>query len=132
MTAVFLETSALLRLVFQEPGDQEVKEQIDNAERIMASRLIRLEAERALLRFALDYPSHEGQLPEMERELKHLWPTIDFIEITADICDLAGRIAPRSRLRSLDAIHLATYHVLRGLEPAMVMLTFDQRIQSEL
>ncbi len=127
-----MESSALLRLVFQEPGGQEVRAKINQAERILASRLIRLEAERALLRFALDFPSYEVQLPEYERTLKLLWPAIDFIEITADICELAGRIAPRSRLRSVDAIHLATYHLVRGLEPTMVILTLDQRIQDQL
>ena len=68
----------------------------------------------------------------LERELKRLWPKIDFIEVSRDICDLAGRLAPRSRLRSLDAIHLATYFRAKELDPAMEILTFDERIKQEI
>ncbi len=67
-----------------------------------------------------------------ERELKHFWPKLDFIEVTRQICEQAGRIAPRSRLRSLDAIHLATFFWIKELEPTIKMLTFDERILREL
>jgi len=64
--------------------------------------------------------------------LKRLWPVIDFLEITAETCDRAGRIAPRSRLRSLDAIHLATFLRARELDSRIEILTFDERIGKEV
>jgi predicted nucleic acid-binding protein len=69
---------------------------------------------------------------EIEQELKRLWPKKDFIEITREICNLAGRIAPRSRLRSRDAIHLATYFRTKELDPKVEILTFDERIRHEV
>lgn len=132
MTAVFLETSALLRMLFGEEGGAPVSERLKNAERAVASRLVRVEVERVLIRLSLDQPKSLKQVVELERELKHFWPKIDFIEMTRDICDLAGRIAPRSRLRSLDAIHLATYFRMRELDPNIEMLTFDERIMREV
>ncbi len=132
MTSLFLETSALLRLLFQENGADLVLDRLQNSERVIASRLIRIEAERALIRLGRDHPKSHKFIPELERELKLFWPKVDFIEMTREICDLAGRIAPRSRLRTLDAIHLATYSRVRELDPKIEILTFDERIEGEV
>jgi predicted nucleic acid-binding protein len=132
VTAVFLETSALLRMLFGEDSGDYVIKRLEQSDRVIASRLIRIEAERALLRLSLDRPRSHGQILDVEREMKHLWPKLDFIEITRDICDLAGRIAPRSQLRSLDAIHLATYFRIKELDPNIELLTFDERIKREI
>ena len=37
-----------------------------------------------------------------------------------------------SRLRTLDAIHLATYYRVKELDPMIEMLTFDERIRGEV
>jgi len=132
VTAVFLETSALLRMLFGEKGGDSVVQRLRKADRAVASRLIRVEAERALIRLGLDHPKLQRKLMEIERELKHFWPKLDLIEITPEICERAGRIAPRSRIRSLDAIHLATFFKIKELEPSIEMLTFDERIQQEI
>ena len=132
MTAVFLETSALLRMLFGEEGGAAVVQRLRNADRAIASRLIRVEAERVLIRLGLENPKSHKKLLELEHELKHFWPKLDFVEISREICDRAGRIAPRSRLRSLDAIHLATFLTIRELDPSLEMLTFYERIQQEI
>jgi predicted nucleic acid-binding protein len=132
VTAVFLETSALLRTLFGEEGGDYVVKRLEQSDRAIASRLIRVEAERALIRLSLEHPRSHGRLLDIERELKRLWPKIDFIEITREICDLAGRIAPRSMLRSLDAIHLATYFRIKEFDPKLELLTFDERIKREV
>ena len=132
MTAVFLETSALLRMLFGEQGGDLVVKRLQEAGRAIASRLMRVEAERALIRLGLDRPRSHRQVLGLERELKLLWPKIDFIEVSRDICDLAGRLAPRSRLRTLDAIHLATFFRVRELDPTIEILTFDERILLEI
>jgi predicted nucleic acid-binding protein len=132
VTAVFLETSALLRMLFGEEGGDYVAKRLRQSDRAIASRLIRVEAERALIRLSLEHRGSQGQLLDMERELKRLWPKLDFIEMTREICELAGRIAPRSRLRSQDAIHLATFFRIKELDPKIELLTFDERIRREI
>ncbi len=119
-------------MLLGEEGGGSVAERLRKTDRAVASRLLRVEAERALIRLSLDYPKSQRKLLELERELKHLWPKLDFIEVTRQICEHAGRIAPRSRLRSLDAVHLATYFWIKELEPTIEMLTFDERIQHEI
>jgi uncharacterized protein len=132
MSAVFLETSALLRMLFQEDGGDVVVKRLRASERVICSRLIRVEAERALIRLSLNYSKSHKLIAKLQHELRLFWPKVDFIEITREICDRAGRIVPGSRLRTLDAIHLATYYRVKELDPMIEMLTFDQRIRGEV
>lgn len=132
MSAVFLETSALLRMLFQEEGSDIVVKRLSASERVICSRLIRVEAERALIRLSLNYSRSHKLMAKLQHELRLFWPKVDFIEITREICDRAGRIAPGSRLRTLDAIHLATYYRVKELDPMIEMLTFDDRIRGEV
>ena len=105
--------------------------QVHGARRVTASRLARVEAERALLRLRLEAPGTERAVAGLARALDDLWDRIDCLEITEEICALAGRLAPASRLRALDAIHLATFHQLRRTDPGLRMLTFDERLLRE-
>ena len=128
MTVLVLETSALLRVLFDEAGSAEIQAEIASADRLFASRLLQVEAERAILRAALEHRELERCVPDLDRALRALWPRIDFVEMTRQICELAGRVAPQSRLRTLDAIHLATYHRVREWASEARLLTRDDRL----
>ena len=132
MAAIYLETSALLRILFHEEGAIQAQKDLAGAEHVVASRLVKVEAERALLRLALDRPEHEKAIPDLERDLRNFWPTVSFFELTEEICDLAGRIVPASAVRTLDAIHLATFRRARQLDPGLTMLSFDKRLLNEV
>jgi predicted nucleic acid-binding protein len=128
--AVFLESSALLRFVFSQPGAAEVDARLDVADRVIGSRLLRIECERAVLRHVAERPGSTRRLPELNRALREVWPLVDFWDISEDICELAGRIAPQTHLRSLDAIHLATWQRAREHYPHLEFLTFDDRLRA--
>ncbi len=132
MRAVFLESSALLRFVFSQAGAAEVDAKLDGAGRVIGSRLLRIECERAVLRYAVDRPGSVRRLPELNHSLREVWPLVDLWDITEDICELAGRIAPNTHLRSLDAIHLATWQRAREHHPGLEFLTFDDRLRALL
>ena len=129
MKPLFLESSALLRLVLNQDGAREVARRISEASEVLASRLVRVEAERALLRMVLDHPGQSPNLPALQARLADVCSQMEFLEMSREVCDLAGRIAPGSRLRSLDAIHLATFEMLRRLDPSVEMLMFDDRVR---
>jgi predicted nucleic acid-binding protein len=129
---VYLETSALLRMLLGEPGGDAITAEVRAADRVVASRLLRIEAERVLLRLLADQSELARLSPGLERDLRELWSRMDMLEISEEICGLAGRVAPSSRLRTLDAIHLATYYQLRRVEPGLRMLTFDERLVREV
>jgi predicted nucleic acid-binding protein len=132
MNPLYLESSALLRLVLNQDGAAEVAQRISRASRVLASRLVRVEAERALLRMILDRPDQSQNLPAFQVRLAEICSQMDLLEITREVCDLAGRIAPASRLRSLEAIHLATFEILRRLDPSAEILTYDDRLRAAL
>jgi predicted nucleic acid-binding protein len=129
---LYFESSALLRLVLNQDGAAEVAERIAQASRVLASRLVRVESERALLRMILDHPDQGRNLPAFQARLAEVCSQMDFLEISREVCDLAGQIAPGSRLRSLDAIHLATFEIFRRLDPSAEILTYDDRLRAAL
>ncbi len=132
MSALYLETSALLRIMLSQADSTELVARVRASKRLITSRLTRVEAERAFLRLSVDEPEVAKKLTDLERDLNQLWARIDFIEMDEKVCELAGRLSPRSRIRSLDAIHLATFHLLRQKDESIEMLTCDDRISREL
>ncbi len=132
MASVYLETSALLRILFHEESAVPAQRQLAGAEHVFASRLVKVEAERALLRLVLDRPEMEKSIPDLDRDLRGFWPIVHFFEITPAVCEMAGRIAPTSRLRTLGAIHLATFRRARQTDPGIAMLSFDERLLAEV
>jgi len=130
VSAIYLETSAFLRILFQESEYKKVEEKIKKSDFVVSSRLLKLEVERALIRYELDHPGHKIKVLNLKNELKNFWAKINFIELTENICELAGRIASDVRLRSLDALHTATFFYLKEQHAAIEILSFDSRIKS--
>ncbi|MBI4406173.1 MAG: PIN domain-containing protein [Deltaproteobacteria bacterium] len=132
MNSAFLETSMLLNVVFHEAGCEQNAKELKAAERLVASRLLRVEAERALLRLGAKKPEALVPIAEFRNELDRFLASISFFEITRDICDLAARLAPNAELRTLDAIHLATFLKAKQFEPRLKILSCDKRILGAL
>lgn len=126
--ALYVETSALLRVLFQEIPFVELARRIDAAERLVTSRLTRIECARALRRVARERRASEVDIARAGHELALLLDCVEILEISAEVGDLAERVAPDSSLRSLDAIHLASWLFLRRVDPDLELLTADRRL----
>jgi predicted nucleic acid-binding protein len=131
LSSVYLETSVLLRILFAQGDYSKILSRIRKARHVVTSRLTRIEAERALIRHCIENESIQKERFAFERDLRQLWTSVDFIEIDESVCELAGRLSPASRVRSLDAIHLATFQLLRQRSPDLEMLSCDERIARE-
>ena len=107
----YVDTSALVAAV---QGDAMARGALA-AQRSVSSALLQVEAARAL----------SGAAPEVRARAEELVATIGLIDIDRGIVAKAAQLAPEVRLRSLDAIHLAT--ALAVPEP-VAMLTLDQRL----
>jgi len=81
---------------------------------------------------SLVFPNAEGEISRARGELAEIWPGIDFLDLSDRICEVARRIAPSSRLRSLDAIHLASFVQAREADPELELLTFDDRLRAAI
>jgi len=124
--ALYLDTSVALRVVLESSTDQQ--SQIDAAATLITSRLSLVEAGRSLIRLRVMAQASEEQLADAARELDDLWGRCHIWEITTQVCDTAIQVAPSKALRSLDAIHLATYILARRQLEGLELLTADHRL----
>jgi len=69
----------------------------------------------------------EERLADAGRELDSIWARCTIWELTPAVCELAGQVAPGRSLRTLDALHLATYLLARRHLGDVVLLSTDAR-----
>jgi len=56
------------------------------------------------------------------------WTRLPFWELTPPVCEMACQVAPTKPLRTLDALHLATYLLARRRIENLALLTADHRL----
>jgi predicted nucleic acid-binding protein len=125
---IYLETSALLAWLLDEPSGEEVITEIDNAETVTTSVLTLIETERALIRAETRSILSAGDAEKLRglfARSKAGWITMD---ISEDVRTRASRFFPFEPVRTLDAIHLATALVFMRVFPTLELFSYDQRI----
>ncbi|MGC5166712.1 type II toxin-antitoxin system VapC family toxin [Luteimicrobium sp. DT211] len=113
--AVYLDTSAVVKLVVLEPESRRLAHWLAEAAPIVTSDVTRTELARAVRRV-------DAQLAV---RAQHVLDGCVLLGLTAEVCDAAGRLEP-SGLRSLDALHLASALHLGDELDALV--TYDERL----
>ncbi|MFN2397728.1 MAG: type II toxin-antitoxin system VapC family toxin [Gemmatimonadaceae bacterium] len=126
--AIYLETSAILRAVLETGVSPEIERRLGDASVLLTSRLTLVEAARALIRLRQSASVAEARLADTERGLDALWARCDLWELTPAVCDLAAAIVPTKPLRTLDALHLATFVLARRRLGDVELLTADRRL----
>jgi len=114
---VYLDASALVKLVVFEPESAGLREVLKGHAARLSSGLAEVEVPRALRR--------AGYGAAEQRRAGELLARIALVDVDRAILRAAAAIAP-SNLRSLDAIHLATALSL-GQDLAGI-ITYDQRL----
>ena len=116
---VYLDSSAIVKLIVTEPESRALRRYLAVHEDRVASGLVRVEVCRALRR------THGGTEATLRRA-DEILEGIALVAVDDPILRDAAALEP-SRLRSLDAVHLATALSLDGLE---AVVTYDLRLQS--
>ncbi len=103
----YFDTSALLKLLLAEPGSTTAHEAWRAALSVAAVSILYAEA-----RAALASARRAGRLSvrahaESTRDLRRLWAGLHVVVPDGPLCDRAGDLAERERLRGYDAVHLA-------------------------
>jgi predicted nucleic acid-binding protein len=111
---IYVDTSALVKLVIREVGSDAVDRYLTDAD-LVSSTLLLVEARRGALRRA------PAKLPHLDLVLRR----VEMIEISSAVVEAASRL-PDPALRLLDAIHLATALLVR--EDIEALLTYDDRL----
>lgn len=115
MTGIaYLDASALVKLVVEEPESRALNRWYVEAERLVTSRLGVVETLRASARRAFDADHRDRIMTDLE-----------VIDVSPAIANVAAAIEPAA-VRTLDAIHLATALALRPHLDAFV--TYDDRL----
>jgi len=127
--ALYLDTSAVLRAVLEQGTSPDVEDEIRQARALITSRLSLVESTRAFHRIRQTEEPDQGRLAEAERQVGELWSRCEIWELTREVCDLASGIAPRKLLRTLDALHLATFVLARREVGKVTLLTTDARLR---
>ncbi len=113
MTAIaYLDASAIVKLVIDEPGSSTLLLWYHEAERVVTSRVGLIEAQRAVAR-----RDHDRE------HASSIFDRFEVFELDAEVGRRAGGLAPSS-LRTLDAIHVAT---ALALETVDAFVTYDDR-----
>ncbi len=129
MSALYLDTSAVLRATIERGTDPEIEEKIRRADSFVTSRLSLIESARAFLRLQRAPQASEGALAREKISVASVWNRCEVLHLTEEICDLAERVAPGGSLRSLDALHLSTFVIARRRIEGLELLTADERLR---
>ncbi len=127
--ALYLDTSVALRATLEQGTTPEIEQRIAAAPVLVTSRLALVESARALLRVRLQGGVPERRLADARRELDSLWNRCELWELSPAVCDLAALLVPEQALRTLDALHLATFVLARRQIEGLELLTADQRLE---
>ena len=114
MRLVYLDASALVKLILEEPESQALNRWYVEAERVATSRIGVVEAIRASARQPFDAAHRDRILTDVE-----------VVEMDAAIGSMASAIMPPP-LRILDAIHLAS--ALALVPDLDAFVTYDDRL----
>ena len=128
MTPLLLDSSVAVRAVLEKSLSTKTRRLLASSSVLMASRLALVESARAILRAKIEGRISEPGLTRAESDLRDLWTRCEVWEISRSICSEATEIAPTSALRTLDAIHLATFLAARRKLPSIRLLVSDARM----
>lgn len=125
---LYAETSAVLRWLLGQELGEEVRRELQSAERVAASCLTVLECKRVLSRLAPELsPKHHSAIRTMLFEASRLWL---LVEMDEPVRARAGEPFPLEPVRALDAIHLATCLELERAIGPIDVLSADARIRA--
>jgi predicted nucleic acid-binding protein len=128
MTAIYIESSAILAWLFGEPQAARVIAIINHAETVVTSVLSIIEVERALNRAEHNRLITAGQVQTVRGMLERAKSSWILMEISEEVRLRAGRQFPIEPVRTLDAIHLSTALIFMRVFPDIKLLSFDSRI----
>ncbi|MPY81228.1 MAG: PIN domain-containing protein [Actinophytocola sp.] len=118
---VYVDSSALLKRVIEEPESQDLRrtlrEHVDGQALLLSSRLAAIEVSRAIrARFTLGYAAAADYVDDALSGVSES-------PISDEVVSLSQRLNP-DRLRSLDAIHVASAMLL----DTDLLITYDDRM----
>ena len=127
MTVAYFDTSALVKLVVEEPGSIDAARLWDGADVVVSSRVAHPEVRAALAAARRARRLDDDDARRAVAAWQELAAALRRVELTADVETLAGDSAERHGLSGFDAVHLASALVVSGAAP-VVLATWDRQL----
>lgn len=128
MALVYFDSSALVKLVVDEPGSDLAADMWDGCDAALASRLAYPEVRAALATAARNHDLDETGLASAEQAWADYWPAVRPVELTKAVERHAGQLAGWHGLRGADAVHLASAMAVG--DPELVLAVWDRRLHA--
>ena len=128
MGIVYFDSSALVKLVVDEPGTDLASDLWDGCDAALSSRLAYPEVRAALAAAARNADLTEDQLRAAEATWEEFWASMRPVELTPRVERDAGRLAGQRALRGADAVHLASALAVDSAD--LVVAVWDRRLHA--
>lgn len=128
MPLIYFDSSALVKLLAEEPGSNLAAELWDGCDAAVASRLAYAEVRAALAASARNHDITEAELDAAERDWDSYWAATRPVELTAAVERHAGQLARAHALRGADAVHLAS--ALAIGDPELIIAVWGRRLHA--
>jgi uncharacterized protein len=131
VTALYLDTSSLVKLYVAEAGSEMVRALVREAAIVATSGIAYPETRAALAQCRREGLIRPRAFVATKRAFEEDWARYLLIEVTAPLCRRAGDLAERYRLRGYDSVHLASFiEVARGAGVrGSRFSSFDRRLE---
>jgi predicted nucleic acid-binding protein len=106
---LYLDTSSLFKLYVEEPGSDDVRQELAEAETVATSAVSYAEARGAFARLRRDGQITPMMFNSVKRDFDADWSKLAIVEPTLELCRAAGELAERYQLRGCDSIQLAAF-----------------------
>ena len=127
--SVYAESSAILAWLLDEAAGPDARRILTEADIIVASDLTLIETDRVLVRAVAVGELTEAEAADRRAHLMAAASHWHILRISPEIVERARQPFPREPIRTLDAIHLASALVARGMLPGLALLCLDERIR---
>lgn len=126
---LYLDSSNIVKLYAREPDTDEMKRQAAQADDLASSRIAYVEVRSALARKHREGLLSSADYFEVISSFDVEWTRFVVVEVTQQLVELAAQFSDAHRLRSLDAIHLASAKLLGSEMRTRIRLSSsDQRL----
>ena len=122
---LYLDTSALVKLVVEERGSEAVDALVATTEYAVSSVIAYAECRSAIARAG---KARRVDAAAAVRSLDRVWDTVQTLDVDLRLGARAGELAGRHLLRGMDALHLASALEVVAPDLPVAFATFDRAL----
>jgi uncharacterized protein len=128
VAVVYFDSSALVKLVLDEPGSDVAAALWNACDVALSSRLAYPEVCAALAAAGHNHDLTVSEAAAAAAEWETFWASMRPVELSADVEQTAGSLAARHQLRGADAVHLASALAVSSAD--VTVAVWDERLHA--